>query len=142
MDDSPAHTFSTAVIASPFTLRFHSPEEFKEAVEKGQKADTDPNRFNILQYDISLDDRFGPYTVRSHTVSEDRQAKVSPVDTQFLILEIISYIFIHPDAPDLVLNVQYSDRYKKGEKDPKLEEIGEKFINNLKVIPLKQSESK
>lgn len=137
MDDSPVHTFSTVVIAAPFTLRFNSPEEFKAFVEKGQKADTNPNRFDILEYDISFDDRFGPYSVRSHVVSVDRQAKVSPVDTQFLILEITSYTFIHPDSPDLVLNVQYSDRYKKGEKDSTLNEVGERFVKGFKITPLK-----
>lgn len=142
LEDSPAHTFTATVFATPFTVRFNSPEEFKEFVEKGQKADTDPNRFTTLEYNISLDDRFGAYTVRYHSKMEDRKAKVSPVDTQFLIMEITGYTFIHPDSPDLVLHVQYSDRYKKGEKDPSLDEIGEKFINNFKVMPLKEADNK
>lgn len=129
-------------LCNSFYDSVYSPEEFKEFVERAQKADTDPNRFTTLEYNISLDDRFGAYTVRYHSKMEDRQAKVSPVDTQFLIMEITGYTFIHPDSPDLVLGVQYSDRYKKGEKDPSLDEIGEKFINNFKVMPLKEADNK
>lgn len=144
MDDSPAHTFSTAVLAIPFTLRFNTPEEFKEFVVNRQKADANSPRFNVLEYNASLDSRFGPYTVRSYMKIEDREAKVSPVDTQFLIMEVTNYAFIHPDAPDLVINVQYSDRYKKGEggNDPKVKEIGENFINGFQTTSLKQAPGK
>ena len=70
--------------------------------------------------------------------SEDRKAQVSRVDAQFMILKVSGYVFIHPDSPDLVIDVNFSERYKKGEGDQNFNIIREKFMEGFHTTSLKE----
>ena len=132
-----AHTFSTAVMAVRIPTTSDSPEQFKESVRKSKQI-LDPKRYSILNFDVSLDPKFGAYCVKYYMMTRDRAAQVSRADTAFMFLEITGYTFVHPDSSNFVLDVNYSERYKmKGGSDPEAKKIGEKFINGLKIRSLK-----
>lgn len=128
---SQPHTFAAAVFIAKILPVWKTPNEFTESVKKGRRADTDETRYKILQEDYDLDNKFGQYCVRYHTIVADHG--VIPAEgPPFMILEAYGYCCMHPKETGMYYDVNYSERYKPGESDPSLKPIGEEFINNFR----------
>lgn len=127
---SSTHSMSITSAATPFTMRFASPDEFLNYVKRYVVAEPDRNRFSAVEVSVTLEPSLAPLCVRARTKSHDHKA-VNRVG-KYLVLEIWNVTCVHPAAPELVVSLAYHERYKPGEKPGDAESDGERFINSLR----------
>jgi hypothetical protein len=132
---SKTHTFVANVFAVPLTIGFETPEDFLNFIKKSKDANIEPRRFRMLENEVVLDDAYGPYCVRYHQKAVDRGA-LSSGKAPYLILDTYGYACIHPDTPELAVDIGYSERFAPGESNAELREEGQQFIRGLKFTPL------
>jgi len=126
------HSLAVGVIETPNSATFESPEEFKKYMKTTIEMAMSPNRLTILDKNIELDDKFGPYTVKYYTKSEDRRA-VNRGSEPFLVLVDYGYVFVHPGIPKLIVQVSYSERGRPGEIRPSLKQEAQAFFEGIKI---------
>ncbi|MBI3593697.1 MAG: hypothetical protein HY200_01940 [Nitrospirae bacterium] len=132
--ESKLHTFTANAVATPYIIKFEKPEDFLEYVKSIKKRDTVSDRFKVLEQEAHIDPTFGRYCVRLFLKSEDHAAP--NVDAPILILEIHDLTCVHPDTPDWVISVGYSERYEPGRGNAELNQVGEQFLKSLQFMPI------
>jgi tetratricopeptide (TPR) repeat protein len=121
---------SITAAATPFTLRFATPEEFLKYTKRYFESEPDRSRFSAVEVSVTLEPSLGPLCVRSRSKSHDHKA-VNRVG-QYLVVEIWNVTCVHPAAPELVVSLAYHERYQPGEKPGDAQSDGERFINSLR----------
>jgi tetratricopeptide (TPR) repeat protein len=127
---SSTHTMSITAAATPFTIRFATPEEFLNYMRRYLAAEPDRKRFSAVEVSVTLEPSLGPLCVRARTKSHDHKA-ANRVG-KYLVLEIWNVTCVHPAAPELVVSLAYHERYQPGEKPGDAESDGERFISSLR----------
>jgi len=127
---SSTHSMSITSAATPFTMRFATPDEFLNYMKRYVVAEPDRNRFSAVEVSVTLEPSLAPFCVRARTKSHDHKA-VNRVG-KYLVLEIWNVTCVHPAAPELVVSLAYHERYKPGEKPGDAESDGERFIKSLR----------
>ncbi len=133
------NSFTTSVFHVQTEMYFETPQQFLKHVQADadKKLDNDNSRFAIIEHQMQLDDRFGPYCIKHYIKSQDRQAVGAAGKT--LTFEILTYMILHPEDRTLLINVGYSARYLPDDQDARLAALraeGEKFIEGFKIEPL------
>ncbi len=130
--ESETHTFVAKINEIQNNTTFSSTEEFLFFVKKSEEQARDLRRYRILEEKMSLDDRFGSYCIVYYSKVEDHEARQKG-KSEFLILTVYEYIFIHPNNKNIIINVGYSERGTPDEIDPKFIDHAQNFINGLKL---------
>ena len=130
--DSPTHTLSGLVVEIHSSAQFENPEEFLNYIKKSKELDADPRRFKMFEDEFNLDPKFGEYSVKYSSASEDYGAANKGNDP-FLILKLYGYIFIHPNFENVIIDISYSERGKVSEIDPDFKTTAKKFIEGIKL---------
>jgi len=130
--DSIFHSLSVGIIEMPNSATFENPQEFEKWNRRAIEIAMNPNRLVLLDKKIRLDNRFGQYSVKYYTKSEDHGA-VNRGDEPFLILVDYGYVFIHPKIQNLIVQVSYSERGKPQEIRLELEQAAEEFFNGIRM---------
>ena len=130
--DSPTLTLSGLVTEIHSSAQFGDPEEFLNYIKKSKKLDANPRRFKMFEDEFNLDPKFGEYSVKYSTVSEDYGAP-NKGNNPFLVLKLYGYIFIHPNFENLIIDISYSERGKVSEIDPDFKTTAKKFIEGMKL---------
>ena len=130
--DPKFHSLSVGIIETPSSATFENPQEFENWNRKTLEIAMSANRLHLIDLKIASDNRFGPYSVKYYTKSEDHRA-VNRGNEDFLILEDYGYIFIPPKNPKLIVQASYSERGRTQEIRPNLEKIAESFFDGIKL---------
>jgi len=133
--ESQTHTIAGLISEIHAFVKFDTPEEFFKFIRKNKEMNMDPRRFNVIDYEIVPDDKFGDYSIRYHAIAEDHKASNRRYN-DFLALHIYGYTFIHPNFDNIIIDISYSERGLPEEIDPNFNAEAENFINgiNLKGI--------
>lgn len=135
------HTFGALVATSPVSVRFKNPDEFLAYAKKEDERDSSSKRHRVLLSEATSDDGIGSrYCVRYFKKAEDHGVSIPGVP--YLMMEIYGYVCLHPELPGLLININYSERYKPDEGSPALRAEGEKFIKSFKFTSLDDKDSK
>jgi hypothetical protein len=132
-----SHTFTANAMALPFIIQFDKPEDFLEFIKGKNSSELRSKRFRLVEMDGSLDPLRGPFCARLFIKVEDHGTPIK--DIPFLIMDLYQLACVHPDTPDWVISVGYSERYQPGEQNPALLIEGESFIRNMQFIPLNKN---
>jgi len=92
--------------------------------------DMDPRRYNIIDYSISLDSKFGEYCIKYYYEIEDYKAANRRYEDK-LALNISGYTFIHPYFHDVMIDISYSERGLSEEIDTNFTSEAKKFIEGI-----------
>lgn len=124
---------SAAVSVDRTRKHFNSPEQFKELAILGKRITGPPGRNKVFVYGETLDPRFGEFCVRYLIKSVDSRAPGDGGNTEPATVQTFGYIFLHPDDPELLIDLKYSERYFTGDPDPMLNEAGMDFANGFQL---------
>lgn len=126
------HTLYASVEEVYANATFQTPEEFLKFYETAKQMGSDPRRFEIIEEEIKLDNRFGEFSVSHYSKVEDHAAQ-QRTNTPFLMMESYAYSIIHPKLENKVINITYSERAISGDVDANFKENAMKFINGFKI---------
>ncbi len=130
--DPKFHSLAVGLIETPSSANFENPQEFENWNRKTLEIAMSANRLNLVDIKIESDNRFGAYSVKYYTKSEDHRA-VNRGNEDFLILEDYGYVFIPPKNPKLIVQVSYSERGRTQEIRPNLGKLAESFFDGIKL---------
>lgn len=101
-----------------------------EALQKiAQTYSEQTGRYRPLSVNTSLDGTPAPDCVRYDATVEDRGVPGYP-DSLF-VLDMHGLVCLHPDLPDVAIDIQYSQRRLQEEQPVSLEAEGEPFVKSL-----------
>lgn len=127
---SGTHTRAGFITEKQVYSTFDTPEEFLKFGTKGIDLNTDPRRFKDVDTEIALDDKFGNYSMKYYSVTEDHNA-VNKGSHEFLLFNVFEYFFIHPQFNNIIIDIQFSERGLPEEIDPNFKETAKRFIDGL-----------
>lgn len=130
--DPKFHSLAVGIIETPNFTTFENPQEFEKWNRKTVEVAMSARSLRLIDKKIELDHKFGPYSVRYYTKSEDHGA-VKRGNEDFLILVDYGYIFIPPNNSNLIVQVSYSERGRPQEIRPDLEKFVESFFNGIMI---------
>ncbi len=93
------------------------------------------DRFRPVSVTIAPDKTLAPDCVRYDGTVEDRGVPGYPGSV--FIMDHHGFVCLHPDLPDAVIDIQYSQRRLQGEPPLALEAEGEPFVKSLLFTRLK-----
>lgn len=131
----PDETFAIQGIVSQLP-EFNSAEEFLRIVKEGQAADTDSERFTILQHDVVLDTSKNAQCARSHLIAEDRSAVTKTAKADAMILEAATLTCAHPGDKRVGVHVLYSHWHHEGQSDPAFMEKADQLMRSVEFEDL------
>lgn len=99
-----------------------------------QRYSEQTNRNRPVSVTISPDKTLAPDCVRYDVTSEDRGVPRYP--GSIYVMDMHGFICLHPDLPDAVFDIQYSQRRLQEEPPLSLEAEGEPFLKSLLFIRL------
>lgn len=126
------HTLYANVEEVHSRANFENPEDFLTFFKNAMQVGYDPRRFNTIEEEIKLENKFGDFTIFHYSKIEDHSA-VQRSGVPFLVMETNGYYFVHPSIENLIVNVTYSERAKDGDLDSNFKKNAMDFINGLKV---------
>lgn len=126
--ESSTHTFIASVHVTRTDKNFPSETDFLSFVKTARANDTNPDRFNVIVYDETLDKSRSAFCTKFHQKSEDKVASKSI--GQLSILELKGFSCLHPKQP-LIVTIEYSERSSTPFNSDALLKEGEGFINSL-----------
>lgn len=126
------HTLYANVKEVHSRANFEKPEDFLNFFKKAMQVGFDPRRFNVLEEEIKLENKFGKFTIAHYSKIEDHGA-VQRSDVPYLIMEIKSCYFVHPFMENVIVDVTYSERARRSDLNPNFKQNAMDFINGLKI---------
>ncbi|MHB8811120.1 MAG: hypothetical protein ACYC9M_14075 [Desulfobulbaceae bacterium] len=99
-----------------------SENEFKELYEILKQRELAPPRYRGLHADEEFNYSRGKYFLIFYYLIEDHEACHMPLGQKYLLLEVMGFLAVHPDNPDLIVRVAYTYRYSPGHEDHKFKE--------------------
>ena len=127
---SRTHTIVFEIKERKTALRPDTPQMMLELAEILSKKEYDQKHQVHLTITNSQDNRFGPYTVRTHIRREDL-GTMNQGDTPPLVLEGYIYFFFQPSEPTVLVRVMYMERGKAKEMSKNLERDAENFFQRV-----------
>ena len=126
------HTIRAVVISGDLgAKRFNNPEGFVRFVE--QQKEENP-RFRVLESKHIQDTSLGEYCVRSDVLVEDHGVPGFAGSVFYMVRHVLNCI--HPDYPNVVVQVGYSQRAASKSDFKKLDAEGEPFIQSLQFTKI------
>ncbi len=134
LPDPKFHSLIAGIVETPNSAEFENPEEFVQWMEKTIEGSMNPNQQRLLDKRIELDrsSRFGSFTVKFYTKSEDHRADAG-ADGPWPILIEYGYVFVHPSIPNRIIKVAYSERGRPSEIRPNVAQEAEIFFNGIEI---------
>ena len=132
--DSRTHAFAATATSGQVPEKFASRDDFREYIDKMRSA-ADGTARKVIAYDSEFDTSFAAWCVKYRLKSEDRGAPYA--QGRALLQEDSGIACLHPQSPDLVVDVGYSERGRPGEMSADLRAEGEGFMRSLKLTPLR-----
>jgi len=130
--DSRTHAFNATATSGQVREKFASREQFREYIDRMSSA-ADGTARKVIGYDSEFDLSLPAWCVKYHLRSEDRGAPYAR--GRALLQEDFGIACLHPQSPDLVVDVGYSERGRPGEMSADLRAEGEGFMRSLKLTP-------
>ncbi len=132
---SKTYTWSLTAAAIALPARFADARQLLRHVRAQFAGGSDPVRFRILESRESIEELRGAACARTYYKAEDRLADGGPAAKY--IIEATQVTCVHPDAPELAVELGYHERYVPGEKaadlkGARLVAFGERFIRSVK----------
>jgi hypothetical protein len=128
---SPTHAFTVTATSERTNKKIKTLAEIVAYVKKGNAASIDPQRETILKNDAVTDEEApAPLCAGYRLKTEDRGVPGTSITLLKLSYGIVC---VHPTAPNLLVDVGYSERGTKDELNSEpLEDEGVDFVNSLK----------
>ena len=134
LEQSKNHTYIANIVPFDLPVEIKSKEKFKELVyESLQIQIKESSRFEIIKYEIALDNRFGEYSVMAHDVEKDYQARNMPHGANHLIMDTYSFYIKHPTL-NKYFRIAYSERSLPGEISKTIMEDAQRFFDSVQLI--------
>lgn len=134
IESSKNHTYIANIVPFDLPIEIKSKEKFKELVyESTQIQIKESTRFETIQYDIALDNRFGEYSVRLHDIEKDYHARNMPHDVNHLIMDTYNFYIKHPTL-NKYFRIAYSERSLPGEISKTINEDAQLFFDSVQLI--------
>ena len=132
---SRTHTWTLTAATIPLDARFDNAEALLVHVKAQFVKTSDPVRFRILESKGWVQELRGAVCAKTYFKAEDRLAKGS--EAAVYVIEATAVTCVHPDAPELAVELGYHERYRPGEKVEAQEggglmPRGERFIRSVK----------
>lgn len=89
----------------------------------------------LLKSKASLEKCLGWDCVRYEAIQEDYSSRLFPGSV--FILNVLGFLYLHPDSTAHIVALEYSQRYLKGEMPARLEAEVEPFLKSLAFGPLR-----
>jgi hypothetical protein len=124
------HTWSITAAAIPLGGRFERAEALLAHVKAKFIADSDPVRFRILESKGWVQELRGAVCAKTYFKAEDHLAEGG--EAPFYIIEATQVTCVHPDSPELAIELGYHERYLPGEEGGRLMVFGERFVRSVK----------
>jgi len=128
-------TFAIQGIASKLP-EFTSADDFVRLVKEGQAADTDPQRFKIVEHTVVVDSSNHAQCARSHLVTEDNNAVKRTSTSGSMVLEAATLTCAHPGNKILGISIIYSHRYYPDQADPAFMQKADQVMNGVEFTAL------
>ena len=62
---------------------------------------------------------------------EDHQPEKKPPDDEYMLLQALGVVAVHPHIPDFIVGITYSHRYATGNEDPGFKEKAKWVMEHL-----------
>jgi hypothetical protein len=124
------HTWSMTAAAIPLAGRFERAEALLEYVKAKFAGDSDPVRFRIVESKGWVQDLRGAVCAKTYFKAEDHLAEGG--EAAYYVIETTLLTCVHPNAPDLAIELGYHERYLPGEESGRLMVVGERFTRSVK----------
>lgn len=121
------HTVVATVRGGRVALSAGSRAELLQKMAQRYSEQTNRNR--PVSVNISPDKTLAPDCVRYDVTAEDREVPRYP--GAIYIADVHGFICLHPDLPDAVIDIGYSQRRLQEERPLTLEAEGEPFLKSL-----------
>jgi hypothetical protein len=128
--NSQTHTIAFEIKEREAPLRPDTPQKFLELIEIRSKKEYDIARHVHLTISNTGEDRFGPFTVRTHIRAEDLGG-VNGGKSPPLVLEGYIYFFLPQSDPSVLVRVMYMERGKAEEMSKTLEQDADIFFQRV-----------
>lgn len=116
-------------------VRFQSPAEFLEFVEKSPIQERVLQRWRPLRSGFKLDSSLGPTCVQYEGVFED--AAVPQFPGSVFIINTRGFDCLHPHRPGVVVRITYGTRFLQGSQPPPIKAEVEPVLKSLVFTPIK-----
>jgi len=128
---SPTHAFTATATSTRTNKKFKTLAEFVAYVKNGNVGSIDPQRETILKNDaVSDEEAPAPFCAGYRLKTEDRG--VTGINGTLFTLSY-GIVCVHPTAPNLLVDVGYSERGTEDELNSEpLQNEGVDFVNSLK----------
>ena len=124
---SKTHTVAATVRGGRVPISAGSRAELLQKYTQGYSEQTNRNR--PVSVNISPDRTLAPDCVRYDVTVEDRGVPSYPGSVY--IIDMHGFVCLHPDLPDAVIDIQYSQRRLQEDPPLSLEAEGEPFVKSL-----------
>ena len=132
--DPLTHSQAAFVFGREDRSNFYSPELFLAQTKREFEESADSRRYRSLQDEWALDDTYGTHCVRYHWRVEDHGVP-SLAKGEYMLLDAHGYSFIHPDIPNLIVRVEYSERREPGRPETALGQERDSFLRGISLEP-------
>ncbi len=116
-------------------VRFQSPAEFLEFLEKSPIEERVLQRWRPLRSKFKLDSSLGSTCVQYEGAFED--AAVPQFPGSVFIINTRGFDCLHPHRPGVVVRITYGTRVLQGVQPPPIEAEVEPFLKSLVFTPIK-----
>ena len=128
---SSTHTFILGIAVVHLQPDWQDAPGFLAAVKREKDLDTNPKRFRLLVDEYELQPSVGKYCVAYHMKAEDYGAPRTN-GAPFLLMDTTGLGCMHPNEPDLYIDVFSSERSKPAEASPELQAVGDSFVKSFR----------
>jgi len=115
---------------------FKTNEEFLRLIQEGQVKDTDPQRFKIMQHEVTTYRTKGTDCAKSHIAVEDRDAVKRSGKPGDMVLEIMALTCAHPKDKNFGISIIYSQRYYSEQRDSAFVEKAMSVLHSIEFTDL------
>jgi hypothetical protein len=130
---SPTHSHVVLLNYGEKQRTYQSPDEFLQAIKLQWEQNIKDARYDVDFSKAELDPAFGDFCILLHRRYRDKGA-VNRGKEGYLIIEEYGYVFIHPDFPDEIIGVNYSERFAAGEQTYMGIENRKALFGSLRII--------
>jgi thioredoxin 1 len=125
------HSFTAYANESERAPTFASPEEFQIYYKTQLSHNQYPERYRLIKFESSRDNRFGEYCIKFSRIAEDKGAPNSPRGTS-LLLKTTGYMILLPQQA-ATIEIFYSERGLKEEMLPDFDAKAEEFFKTFRI---------
>lgn len=125
---SPTHAFIATAMSTMLDKTYTRPQEFLEYVSAMLEMQRD-RRYTVIEKRVDVDGGIGPLCVRYYTNVQDTGAIYA--EGKPLATETVGVSCLHPQRPQLAIDVSYSERGYPSQMSQELRAEGERFVQSL-----------